>query len=91
MLFNSAQKVGFKYIESLPVMEDNTRMQADMEKLGGKIYKTYSVFTGKRFNVFYKGIFPCFFFGNLSTLFSSILNARINRCLVTSGLITSSI
>ncbi|HAZ24673.1 MAG TPA: hypothetical protein DCY95_08600, partial [Algoriphagus sp.] len=34
---------------------------------------------------YYNGIFPCFFLGSLSTLFSSILNALINLVRVSDG------
>ena len=38
----------------------------------------------------YNGIFPCFFRGMLSTLFSSMRSARITRGRVSCGSITSS-
>ena len=36
-------------------------------------------------DMFYSGIFPCFFRGMLSTLFSSMRNARITRARVSCG------
>lgn len=39
---------------------------------------------------YYKGIFPCFFFGLLSTFVSSISSARMRRKRVSCGSMTSS-
>ncbi|MFO7829215.1 MAG: hypothetical protein R6V23_11370 [Bacteroidales bacterium] len=43
-MLNSAKKRGFEIIDSHVVMETNTRMRGEVEKLGGKIYKRYRVF-----------------------------------------------
>ncbi|WIV13099.1 GNAT family N-acetyltransferase [Proteiniborus sp. MB09-C3] len=43
-LFDSAKKKGYKYGEGSTVWEYNKIMQRDIEKFGGKIYKTYRIY-----------------------------------------------
>ncbi|HAF28004.1 MAG TPA: hypothetical protein DCG75_03055 [Bacteroidales bacterium] len=43
-MLKSANERGLKFIDSHVVMETNTKMRAEVEKLGGKIYKRYRVF-----------------------------------------------
>jgi predicted GNAT family acetyltransferase len=43
-ILNSAKARGLKIIDSHVVMESNTRMRAEVERIGGKIYKRYRVF-----------------------------------------------
>lgn len=43
-MLNSAKERGFKTIDSHVVMETNTRMRAEVEKLGGTVYKRYRIF-----------------------------------------------
>lgn len=43
----SAQKAGFEYIDSHHELETNTKMRAEMERLGGKVYKRFRIFQKK--------------------------------------------
>lgn len=43
-LYDAAKKKGYKYGEGSTVWEYNKIMQRDIEKLGGKIYKTYRIY-----------------------------------------------
>lgn len=43
-LYNAAKRKGYKYGEGSTVWEYNKIMQRDIEKLGGKIYKTYRIY-----------------------------------------------
>jgi GNAT superfamily N-acetyltransferase len=40
----SAQKAGLKYADSHHELEDNTKVRAEMERLGGKIYKRFRIY-----------------------------------------------
>ena len=55
-----------------------------------RIRKMISLLLILQINSTYNGIFPCFFRGLLSTLFSSMANALISFRLVSLGSITSS-
>ena len=39
-----AQKSGFKFADSHLELENNTRVRAEMERLGGKVYKRYRIY-----------------------------------------------
>ncbi len=43
-MIRSAQAAGFEYFDSHHELECNTRMRAEMERMGGSIYKRYRVF-----------------------------------------------
>jgi ribosomal protein S18 acetylase RimI-like enzyme len=43
-MLNSANERGLKLIDSHVVMETNTKMRAEVEKLGGEVYKRYRIF-----------------------------------------------
>lgn len=43
-MLKSAKERGLEYIDSHVIMETNTKMRAEIEKLGGKIYKRYRIF-----------------------------------------------
>ena len=43
-MLNSDKKRGLEFIDSHVVMEINTKMRAEVEKLGGKVYKRYRIF-----------------------------------------------
>jgi GNAT superfamily N-acetyltransferase len=43
-VFDAARKKGYKYGEGSTIWEYNTVMKRDIEKFGGKIYKTYRIF-----------------------------------------------
>ncbi len=43
-MLNAAKKRGLEFIDSHVVMETNTKMRAEVEKLGGKVYKRYRIF-----------------------------------------------
>jgi ribosomal protein S18 acetylase RimI-like enzyme len=43
-MLDSARKQGLKYIDSHLEMESNTKVRAEMEYMGGKVYKTYRVY-----------------------------------------------
>lgn len=43
-ILHSAKARGLEFIDSHVVMESNTRMRAEVERIGGKIYKRYRVF-----------------------------------------------
>ena len=43
-MLKSAKESGLELIDSHVVMETNTKMRAEVEKLGGKIYKRYRIF-----------------------------------------------
>jgi len=43
-MIRSAQEAGFEYFDSHHELECNTRMRAEMERMGGTIYKRYRVF-----------------------------------------------
>jgi hypothetical protein len=44
-MLESAQKQNFEFIDSHLVLETNTKMRAEYEKLGGKIVKRYRIFS----------------------------------------------
>jgi len=43
-MLDSARKQGLRYIDSHLEMESNAKVRAEMEYMGGKVYKTYRVF-----------------------------------------------
>jgi ribosomal protein S18 acetylase RimI-like enzyme len=43
-MLDSARKQGLKYVDSHLEMESNSKVRAEMEYMGGKVYKTYRVF-----------------------------------------------
>jgi len=49
-MLESARKVGLHHIDSHLEMESNKKVRAEMEYMGGKVYKTYRVF-GKPINI----------------------------------------
>jgi hypothetical protein len=44
-LLNEAIKAGFKTLDSHLELESNLKVRAEMEKMGGKVYKTFRIFT----------------------------------------------
>jgi len=44
-MLDSARKQGLQHIDSHLEMESNTKVRAEMEYMGGKVYKTYRVFS----------------------------------------------
>jgi GNAT superfamily N-acetyltransferase len=44
-LLNEAHATNLKYIDSHLVLETNTKMRAELERLGGYVYKRYRIFT----------------------------------------------
>lgn len=46
-MLQSCHKAGIKYIDSHLILESNTKMRAEIERMGGKIYKRYRVFQKK--------------------------------------------
>ncbi len=40
----SAYKHGFRYMDTHHELESNTRIRAEMELMGGEVYKRYRVF-----------------------------------------------
>ena len=40
----SAQKAGFKFADSHHELEDNMKVRAEMERLGGKVYKRFRIY-----------------------------------------------
>ncbi|MCK4747520.1 MAG: hypothetical protein KAT15_10805, partial [Bacteroidales bacterium] len=43
-MLESARNGGLEYIDSHLEMESNTKVRAEMEYMGGEVYKTYRVF-----------------------------------------------
>lgn len=43
-MLEEAQKAGLKYIDSHLELENNLKMRAEMEKMGGTVYKRYRIF-----------------------------------------------
>lgn len=43
-MLEEAQKVGLKYLDSHLELENNLKMRAEMEKMGGVVYKRYRIF-----------------------------------------------
>jgi len=43
-MLEEAQKAGLKYIDSHLELENNHKMRAEMEKMGGTVYKRYRIF-----------------------------------------------
>jgi hypothetical protein len=43
-MLDSARKQGMQYIDSHLEMESNAKVRAEMEYMGGKVYKTYRVY-----------------------------------------------
>jgi len=46
-MLESCNKAGIKYIDSHLILENNTKMRAEVERMGGKVYKRYRVFQKK--------------------------------------------
>jgi len=46
-MMESAREVGKKYLDSHMVLESNTAMRAEYERVGGKIYKKYLIYQKK--------------------------------------------
>lgn len=44
-MLEEAQKAGLKYIDSHLILEVNVKMRAEMEKMGGEVYKRYRIFS----------------------------------------------
>jgi len=47
LMMKDAAKAGFKYMDSHLELETNTKVRAEMEKMGGKVYKRFRIFTKK--------------------------------------------
>jgi hypothetical protein len=45
LMLRDAAKAGFKFIDSHLELETNTKVRAEMEKMGGKVYKKFRIFT----------------------------------------------
>jgi hypothetical protein len=45
LLLRDAVKAGFKFIDSHLELETNTKVRAEMEKMGGTVYKKFRIFT----------------------------------------------
>jgi hypothetical protein len=45
LLLRDAAKAGFKYIDSHLELETNTKVRAEMEKMGGQVYKKFRIYT----------------------------------------------
>ncbi len=43
-LIESAWKAGLEYIDSHLELETNKKVRAEMERMGGKVYKRYRIF-----------------------------------------------
>jgi ribosomal protein S18 acetylase RimI-like enzyme len=43
-MIESAQKAGFDFMDSHHELETNTKMRAEVERMGGKVYKRYRIF-----------------------------------------------
>jgi hypothetical protein len=43
-MIRSAQQAGFAYLDSHHELETNARMRAEMERMGGRVYKRYRIF-----------------------------------------------
>ena len=43
-MLDSARKQDLEFIDSHLEMESNTKVRAEMEYMGGKVYKTYRIF-----------------------------------------------
>jgi GNAT superfamily N-acetyltransferase len=43
-MMRSAHQAGFQYLDSHHELEDNTRIRAEMERMGGTVYKRYRIF-----------------------------------------------
>jgi hypothetical protein len=43
-ILTSAREAGFEYLDSHHEMESNVKVRAEMEKMGGKVYKRFRVF-----------------------------------------------
>ncbi len=43
-IFESAREAGFEYIDSHHELETNTKVRAEMERMGGQVYKRFRVF-----------------------------------------------
>jgi len=44
-IFESGRKLGKKYIDSHLVLDDNYAMRGEYERIGGKVYKRYQIFS----------------------------------------------
>jgi hypothetical protein len=45
LMLRDAAKAGFKFIDSHLELENNTKVRAEMEKMGGQVYKKFRIFT----------------------------------------------
>ena len=43
-MIESAQKAGFEIMDTHHELEANVKVRAEMERMGGKVYKKYRVF-----------------------------------------------
>ena len=43
-MLTSARKAGFEYMDSHHEMESNVKVRAEMERMGGKVYKRFRVY-----------------------------------------------
>jgi len=46
-ILEEAQKVGLEYVDSHLVLESNVNMRAELEKMGGIVYRKYRIFNKK--------------------------------------------
>ena len=44
LIYKAVQKAGFDIIDSHHELESNTKMRAEMERMGGQLYKRYRIF-----------------------------------------------
>jgi hypothetical protein len=45
LMLREAMKASFKYIDSHLELENNTKVRAEMERMGGKVYKRFRIYT----------------------------------------------
>jgi hypothetical protein len=43
-MLTSAREAGFEYLDSHHEMESNVKVRAEMERMGGKVYKRFRVY-----------------------------------------------
>ncbi len=43
-MIRSAREAGFEYMDSHHELESNYRVRAEMERMGGRVYKRYRIF-----------------------------------------------
>ena len=77
-MLESARKQKMEYIDSHLEMESNTKVRAEMEYMGGEVYKTYRVFGKSLEGISKRAAERSSCLSKLNAVNNSLISRRIN-------------